>query len=321
MKPPFLQRLVIWLFKAINSLIPWHKLPTPLAVFNLLALRFELQAKNLHDTYPSPDSQGDPHADRMPDTKFLCARNSDGKFNDLQRPRMGCAGMRFGRNVPRAHTRAPNYTELMTPNPRTVSERLLARPDGGFKPATIVNLLAAAWIQFQVHDWAQHFDSHKTWEVPLAGGDKWSDQDMKINRTQRDAPLDAQDYECPAYQNKNSAGALPYHKSKCPLTRDQHTGGTPVSCTARTKPPHPHCATARRTASSRLTARTARTSSRAARTASRSRASTTTGGWAWSCCTRCSRSSTTPSATRWPWRTQPGPRTSSSTRLASSTAR
>jgi hypothetical protein len=27
-----------------------------------------------------------------------------------------------------------------------------------FKPATIVNLLAAAWIQFQLHDWVMHED-------------------------------------------------------------------------------------------------------------------------------------------------------------------
>ena len=204
MNPPFLQQLLIWLFKPINFFIPWHKLPTPIALANLLAFRFELRAENLQDTYPEWDAQGTAQSEPLPDTKFLCARNSDGKFNDPARPRMGCAGMRFGRNVPRNHTKAPNYTELMTPNPRIVSERLLARPEGGFKAASIVNLLAAAWIQFQVHDWAQHFDSNKQWEVPLNHGDKWSDEDMKINRTQRDVPLSEMDYEHPGYRNKNS---------------------------------------------------------------------------------------------------------------------
>jgi len=70
---------------------------------------------------------------------------------------MGCAGMRFGRNVPRKYTKAPSEEELLTPNPRVVSDRLMNRADGGFKPATIVNLLAAAWIQFQVHDWFFHY--------------------------------------------------------------------------------------------------------------------------------------------------------------------
>ena len=205
MKPPFHQRLLIWLFKAVNLIIPWHKLPTPLAVLNLLALRFELRAYNLHDTYPSPDAQGTPHDEPLPETKFLCVRNSDGKFNDTARPRMGCAGMRFGRNVPRQHTEAPSYAALMTPSPRAISARLLARPDGGFRPAASLNLLAAAWIQFQVHDWAQHFNSTKSWDVPLPKGDDWPEGEMKVLRTQRDRPLGEQDYACPAYKNENSA--------------------------------------------------------------------------------------------------------------------
>ena len=204
MHPPLHQRLLIWLFKAVNLLVPWHKLPTPLAVLNLLALRFELRAYNLHDTYPSPDAQGTPHDEPLPETKFLWARHSDGKFNDTARPRMGCAGMRFGRNVPRAHTAAPSYAALMTPNPRGVSAALLARPDGGFKPAATLNLLAAAWIQFQVHDWAQHFSSPKTWDVPLPKGDGWAGGAMAVSRTQRDRPLGGEDYECPAYKNANS---------------------------------------------------------------------------------------------------------------------
>ena len=42
----------------------------------------------------------------------------------------------------------------MSPNPRTVSRELLARKD--FIPATTLNLLAAAWLQFEVHDWMSH---------------------------------------------------------------------------------------------------------------------------------------------------------------------
>lgn len=40
----------------------------------------------------------------------------------------------------------------MTPNPRMISERFRARKEGKFIPATTLNLLAAAWIQFQTHD-------------------------------------------------------------------------------------------------------------------------------------------------------------------------
>jgi hypothetical protein len=155
--PSLLDRAIVKLYKGINKIVPWHKLPTPLGVFNLLALRIELRAKNLYDVYPDVSSQGTPATCPMSDPQYKTARNSDGKFNSLQEPKMGCAGMRFGRNVPRKFTVAPTEEELMTPNPRVVSERLLARQDGKFKPATIVNLLAAAWIQFQVHDWVFHY--------------------------------------------------------------------------------------------------------------------------------------------------------------------
>ena len=139
----------------------------------------------------------------MENTEYLAVRNSDGLFNDLDQPRMGCAGMRFGRNVPRKYTKKPTPEELMTPSPRLVSEELLVREE--FKPATIVNLLAAAWIQFQVHDWFMHTNSDsETYTVPLRKGDKWTDSEMKIPRTQEDKPLDKTDEESPAYQNENT---------------------------------------------------------------------------------------------------------------------
>ena len=42
----------------------------------------------------------------------------------------------------------------MTPSPRQVSLELLTRTT--FQPATILNVIAAAWIQFMVHDWFVH---------------------------------------------------------------------------------------------------------------------------------------------------------------------
>jgi hypothetical protein len=69
---------------------------------------------------------------------------------------MGCTGLRLGRNFPRENCQKPTEEELWTPNPRIVSERFMARKPGGFIPATTLNLLAAAWIQFQTHDWFNH---------------------------------------------------------------------------------------------------------------------------------------------------------------------
>lgn len=146
--PSLAERSLTALFKCVNRFVPWHKLPTYIGIINLAALRYELRQKNLHDVYPSPLDQGTPGCPHLSDEQYLHTRNSDGLFNDLEAPKMGCVGMRFGRNVPRNFTAKPNEEELMTPNPRLISENLLRRDT--FKPATSLNLLAAAWIQFQV---------------------------------------------------------------------------------------------------------------------------------------------------------------------------
>ncbi|KAH7262761.1 heme peroxidase [Fusarium tricinctum] len=204
---PLFKYLFISFWKFINAFIKWHKLPTWLGVFNLLALRYELRQKNLYDTSPNAEFQGTKKGCPMSDSKFIAARNSDGLFNDLGEPKMGCAGMRFGRNVPRKYTKPPTQQELLTPSPRIISERILARPEGQFKPAEIVNLLAAAWIQFQVHDWAQHSfdtDGEGDVEIPLGKADRWSDSEMKVPRTKRSEVLSIQDAETPAYDNENT---------------------------------------------------------------------------------------------------------------------
>jgi hypothetical protein len=221
-KPTFGSRVLIGIFKGVNKLVSWHKLPKYVGVLNLLAYRDELRAKNLYDTYPNVSFQGSLETCPMSDTKYLSIRESDGKFNDLKRPRMGCAGMRFGRNVPRKDTKPPTHEELLNPNPRIISERLLARQPGEFKPATIVNLLAAAWIQFQTHDWFAHVNStEEQVDIPLPTGDKWSDPQMVIPRTQADKPLDKQDEETPAYRNENTAwwdGSQIYGSSEAKTT-------------------------------------------------------------------------------------------------------
>jgi len=148
--PSLPKKTLIYVFKGINKLIPWHKLPSYIGVLNLAAYRYELRQHNLHDVYPAPSYQGTLNSPPMP-SDFAHTRNSDGLFNDVNQPKMGCIGMRLGRNVPREWTTKPSVDEMMTPNPRVVSQVLLKRDE--FKPATILNLLAAAWIQFQVHDW------------------------------------------------------------------------------------------------------------------------------------------------------------------------
>jgi len=155
-QPSFAERTSISLFKFINKYVPWHKLPPIVGALNLSFLRTELRAKNLHDIYVTGAAQGNTTEEPLTDQRFLNARNSDGKFNSLELPLMGCAGMRFGRNFSRQDTPKPSDGELWTPNPRLVSDRFMARRPDGFIPATSLNLLAASWIQFQVHDWLFH---------------------------------------------------------------------------------------------------------------------------------------------------------------------
>jgi hypothetical protein len=202
MKLSLTQRAIVGFFKGINKMVDWHRLPKWIGIINLLSFRYELRAKNLQDTYPTSEDQGSIKTSPMQDTRYYHIRNSDGKFNDLKQPLMGCTGMRFGRNMPREFTAHPSDADLMTPNPRVISEKLMKRTE--FKPATIVNLLAAPWIQFMVHDWFGHFDSEEKIEVPLPPGDTWSDPKMEMFKTQPDTPLAEIDRKFPAYKNKNS---------------------------------------------------------------------------------------------------------------------
>src|SRR5918994_5093125 len=162
-----LERLTGW----ASATTRWSELPWPLGLLTILTYRNRLRRENLYDTesatakdVPAPEG-----------TRHLTARTADGTYNDLENPWMGSAGTRFGRNVPIDQTH-PDYERLMQPNPRTVSRELLTRET--FLPATSLNLLAAAWIQFMIRDWFSHGRSPKDnpWEVPLANDDPWPER-------------------------------------------------------------------------------------------------------------------------------------------------
>jgi hypothetical protein len=157
-KPSLLERAGIAAFRLLNKVVPWYNLPAIVGAFNLAFLRIELRQYNLYDSHASADVYGNSRDNPLPDERYIGARHSNGKFNSLEMPLMGCKGMRFGRNFPRHLTQKPTDEELWTPNPRMISDKFMARRDGRFIPATTLNLLAAAWIQFQVHDWVQHIE-------------------------------------------------------------------------------------------------------------------------------------------------------------------
>ena len=201
-------------FEFLNLFVSWDKLPTFLAVANLGALRDVLRAKNLHNT--SDIAVTEPKGLMAPvpfDPRYLCEREEGGQFNDLDKPTMGNAsvnpddpmngadftlsnpGARFGRNIPLSEVDPARDGGILDPSPRLVSNRLLGRArraDGGddFKPATILNLLAAAWIQFQTHNWFNHGTPRPIdddpFDVPIPPGDPWPGGKMLVRRTRAD---------------------------------------------------------------------------------------------------------------------------------------
>src|SRR5688572_17492470 len=114
---------------------------------------------------------------------------------------MGAAGRRFGRNVPLDET-FPDAPNLMIPNPRVVSRELMTREQ--FKPATILNVLAASWIQSMVHDWFVHKRSETdVVEIPTPPGDDFGEPSIRVPRSVPDHAAPGSQRP-PAYVNQNS---------------------------------------------------------------------------------------------------------------------
>jgi hypothetical protein len=177
----------------------WYDLPRSAAGIRLYQHREELREKNLHDTEEPPleNSTAPPGGEAYP------VRTSDGTYNDLKCPRMGSAGMRFGRNVPLSEA-FPDTANLMNPSPRQVSLELLTRTT--FQPATILNVIAAAWIQFMVHDWFVHKKGSwtHTHDIPVQDGDTWHERPMRVPKTPADPPKVENSKLPPAYINENT---------------------------------------------------------------------------------------------------------------------
>ena len=128
-------------------------------------------------------------------------RTADGSWNNLADPKEGAAGTRFLRNVDLSAIRPETDAQLLTPNPREISRRLLTRPlssDGRpvMTEVPFLNLLAASWIQFMNGDWINHgeilFDD--VIEVPLPHDDparsRYRQSKMFIGKTQPDPTRD-----------------------------------------------------------------------------------------------------------------------------------
>jgi hypothetical protein len=177
----------------------WYDFPDLIGGPKLFRNRNELREKNLLDTEEPPLEQT---ADPAP-AEARSWRTSDGTYNDLTCPRMGAAGMRFGRNVPLAET-FPDTANLMNPSPRRVSLELLTRTR--FQEVPFLNVIAAAWIQFMVHDWFVHKKGVWSYahDIPLDAGDSWHERPMRVPKTPADPPKVTGSTRPPAYINENT---------------------------------------------------------------------------------------------------------------------
>ena len=160
----------------LDEQIGWPKLPAPVGVLTLARIRDRLRATNLYDTGVREEPGTPTAAERA-------YRTADGTWNDLEHKWMGAAGTPFGRNVPPADNMPETEPMLSTPDPRVVSRTLLTRDQ--FLPATTLNVLAAAWLQFEVHDWFSHGKNEvdKPYEFPVRPGDDWPEEKVVIERT------------------------------------------------------------------------------------------------------------------------------------------
>jgi hypothetical protein len=182
----FVRRTLGRAAETVDHRVGWHRLPTPLGLLSLVGIRDTLREVNLHDTHLVP-----PPAPEAKTSDHLVARTTDGSYNDLGSPAMGMAGTRFGRNVPLATTWPEPAADLLDPNPRTVSTELLLRRE--FIPAPTLNVLAAAWLQFQTRDWFSHgTDTSRLIEVPRPAGDDWPADPIEVPSTPVDPHPDPQ---------------------------------------------------------------------------------------------------------------------------------
>ena len=179
----------------------WDRRPWLTGVLSLAYIREVLNAYNLLSTYPPGElvafqTKGQKHPPSVQNF-----RTADGSWNSLTDPKEGAAGTRFLRNIDLSAVQPETGKRLETPNAREISLELLRRPNGDngqplMQEVPFLNLLAASWIQFMIHDWISHGDTQlgAVISVDLRVGDpardRYQQTELKIGKTQRDPTYD-----------------------------------------------------------------------------------------------------------------------------------
>jgi len=150
----------------------WYNRWYLIGTFTLAYLRVVLTKNNLKDTYPKGTLIGFQTPGQSPPEGVTHFRTADGSWNNLADPKEGAAGTRFTRNVENDAIHPETGNILMSPNPREVSLQFLTR-QGEMKTIPFLNLWAAAWINFQNHDWIDHGQTltDEYHEIPLPADD------------------------------------------------------------------------------------------------------------------------------------------------------
>lgn len=180
----------------------WYRKRLYLGILTLAYMRNMLNTRNLRTTYPAGARVAFQAEDLEPPQGVTHYRTADGSWNNLADPKEGAAGTRFPRNVANTVARPAPADQLLSPNPRTISRRLLRRGDEMVE-VPFLNLLAASWIQFQNHDWINHGDNVTTdvIEVPFDEDDparqRYRQSKMFVARTQPDPTRQDEGEETP----------------------------------------------------------------------------------------------------------------------------
>jgi hypothetical protein len=184
--------VLAWLFARValfvdRWIIAWHRLPGLPGLMVILGIRTWMRMKDENLFAPvGLEGAGAPAGCGA----SAGARSADGACNDEAVTAMGKARTAFGRNVPSKAARV-DRDKLLVPNPREISNKLLARES--FQKAGNLNLLAAAWIQFMVHDWFSHGRNIEKdpIEVPIEMAEDTWPNPMRVRRTRPGPPQPA----------------------------------------------------------------------------------------------------------------------------------
>ncbi|MQL70837.1 hypothetical protein Taro_003167 [Colocasia esculenta] len=141
----FGHKLIFLVVHGVDKMKLWHRLPVILGLLYLAGRRTLQDSYNLLNVGKIDTTSFDP--DKYP------YRTADGKYNDPKNASAGSQMTFFGRNV---HP-VDQKDQLTDPDPFVVATKLLERKNL-INTGKQFNVIAAAWIQFMIHDWIDHLE-------------------------------------------------------------------------------------------------------------------------------------------------------------------